>query len=142
LATPETIGFFFNGKDLSNWDGAPELWKVENGEIVGRTATGLKHNEFLKSQLVFSDFRLVCQVKLTPNSANSGIQFRSEPHGEFEMKGCQADVGAGWWGRLYEEKGRALLWKKTGEEFVKTNDWNTYEILAVGSKIRTALNGH
>ena len=58
------------------------------------------------------------------------------------MKGCQADMGAGWWGKLYEENGRALISKKSGEAFVKTNDWNTYEILAVGGKIRTAINGH
>ena len=76
-----------------------------------------------------------------PNSANSGVQFRSEPFGEYEMKGCQADIGEGWWGKLYEENGRALLTKPPGDNFVKTNDWNTYEILAVGGKIRTALNG-
>ncbi len=141
VATPETVALFFNGKDLANWDGDPELWRVENGEIVGQTATGLKHNEFLKSQFVLSDFRLICQVKLTPNSANSGIQFRSEPFGEYEMKGCQADIGEGWWGKLYDENGRAVLSPKPGDPFVKTNDWNTYEILAVGGKIRTALNG-
>jgi putative heme-binding domain-containing protein len=141
LGTSETVGFFFNGKDLSNWDGDSELWKVENGEIVGKTGAGLKHNEFLKSQMVLGDFRLVCKMKLTPNSANSGIQFRSEPFGEYEMKGCQADAGAGWWGKLYEENGRALLWNNSGEPFVRTNDWNTYEIVAVGGKIRTALNG-
>jgi len=27
----------FKGKDLNGWDGNPELWKVENGEIVGTT---------------------------------------------------------------------------------------------------------
>jgi len=142
IATPETVALFFNGKDLANWDGDTELWRVENGEIVGKTATGLKHNEFLKSQFVLGDFRLVCQVKLTPNTENSGIQFRSEPFGEYEMKGCQADIGRGWWGKLYEENGRALLSKPNGDAFVKTNDWNTYEILAVGGKIRTALNGN
>lgn len=142
LATPDNIALFFNGKDLSFWDGEPTLWKVENGEIVGKTATGLKHNEFLKSQFLLEDFRLVCKVKLIPNSANSGIQFRSEPFGEFEMKGCQADIGAGWWGKLYEENGRALLWKKPGDMHIKPEEWNTYEILAVGSKIRTALNGN
>src|SRR5204863_5626916 len=93
LATPETVALFFNGKDLANWDGDMDLWHVENGEIVGKTATGLKHNEFLKSQFVLSDFRLVCKVKLTPNTANSGVQFRSEPFGEYEMRGCQADIG-------------------------------------------------
>jgi len=141
LATPETIAFFFNGKDLSNWDGDTELWKVENGEIVGKTTTGLKHNEFLKSQLVLGDFRLVCKVKLTPNLENSGIQFRSEPHGEYEMKGLQADMGKGWWGKLYEENGRALLWNKPGDGHVNLEEWNTYEIVAVGSRVRTAING-
>jgi putative heme-binding domain-containing protein len=141
LGTAETAAFFFSGKDLANWDGDPELWKVENGEIIGKTDAGLKHNEFLKSQMVLGDFRFVCKMKLTPNSANSGIQFRSEPFGEYEMKGCQADAGAGWWGKLYEENGRTLLWNKSGEAFVRTNDWNTYEIVAVGSKIRTAING-
>jgi len=140
-ATTDTLSLFFNGKDLANWDGNPEVWRVENGEIVGESKTGLKHNEFLKSQFVLTDFRLVFQMKLTPNNANSGVQFRSEPFEAYEMKGCQADAGAGWWGKLYEENGRALLWDKSGDAYVKTNDWNTYEIVAVGSKIRTAING-
>jgi hypothetical protein len=140
-AAPDNIALFFNGKDLAFWDGDPALWKVENGEIVGRTATGLQHNAFLKSHFLLEDFRLICKVKLLPNSANSGIQFRSEPFGQHEMKGYQADIGAGWWGKLYEENGRKLLWKKSGEPFVKPEDWNTYEILAVGSRIRTAING-
>jgi putative heme-binding domain-containing protein len=131
----------FNGKDLANWEGEMSLWSVENGEIVGRTTTGLKHNEFLKTKASFEDFRLVVKIKLTPNKENSGIQFHSEPAGQYEMKGPQADVGAGWWGKLYEENGRALLWDKSGDACVKPDDWNTYEIVAVGSKVRTAING-
>jgi putative membrane-bound dehydrogenase-like protein len=142
LATAETAAQFFNGKDLTGWDGDESLWKVEGGEIVGRTATGLKHNEFLKNQLMLEDFRLVLKVKLVPNKANSGVQFRSERFGQYEMKGPQADVGVGWWGKLYEENGRAILSNKTGEAYVKEDDWNTYEIVAVGSRIRTAINGH
>ena len=84
--------------------------------------------------------------KLTPPGGNSGIQFRSVPHGGSEAKGCQADIGAGWWGRLYEESARGLLFPKKGaafdgDKFIKKEDWNTYEILAVGAKIRTAVNG-
>jgi hypothetical protein len=101
----------------------------------------LKHNEFLKSKASFEDFRLVVKIKLTPNKENSGIQFHSEPFGQYEMKGLQADAGAGWWGKLYEENGRALLWDKSGESCVKADDWNTYEIVAVGNKVRTAING-
>ena len=37
LATAENAKDFFNGKDLTGWDGDPKLWTVENGEIVGKT---------------------------------------------------------------------------------------------------------
>ena len=140
-ATPETIDLFFNGKDLSNWDGEADLWKVDRGELVGRSQVGLKQNEFLKSQMVFGDFRLVCKVKLTPNKENSGIQFRSEVLPNGEVKGYQADVGAGWWGKLYEEHGRGLLSDRSGEASVRIEDWNLYEIVAVGGRILTAING-
>ncbi len=141
VATPDTAALFFNGKDLANWNGNFDVWRVENGEIVGSTKTGLKQNDFLKSDFVLDDFRLVFKVKLTPNNANSGVQFRSEPFQGHEMRGPQADIGAGWWGKLYEESARGLLWDKPGDAFVHANDWNIYEILAVGGKIRTAING-
>ena len=79
LATAENAKDFFNGKDLTGWDGDPKLWKVENGEIVGKTTTGLKQNKFLESDLAVENFKLSLKVKLTPNTGNSGIQFRSEP---------------------------------------------------------------
>jgi hypothetical protein len=92
----------FNGKDLSGWYGDMEVWKVENGEIVGKSEKGLKQNNFLKSRFEAGDFRLTLEIKLVPNSANSGVQFRSIPWQGHEMKGYQADVGQGWWGKLYE----------------------------------------
>ena len=87
------------------------------------------------------DFRLTVKVKLVNNEGNSGIQFRSEALPDGEMKGYQADVGPGWWGKLYEENGRALLWDKSGEAHVKKGEWNEYEVVAKGSKITTKING-
>jgi hypothetical protein len=78
---------------------------------------------------------------LTPNTENSGIQFRSEILPDGDVKGYQADIGKGWWGKLYEEHGRAILWDKSGEEHVKAGEWNEYVIEAVGSRIRTYING-
>lgn len=141
LATPENAPGLFNGRDLSGWEGNPTLWKVENEEIVGFT-NGLGRNEFLRSEMVAEDFRLTLKVKLKNNEGNSGIQFRSAPLPHDEVKGYQADVGPGWWGKLYEENGRALLWDKSGEKYVKLNDWNVYEIVAQGPKIRTYINGN
>ena len=134
----------FNGKDLDGWWGDTSLWHVENGELVGKTDTGIKQNEFLKSKKSYGDFRLVVKMKLVPNKANSGIQFHSEPFHGNEMSGPQADAGKGYWGSLYGENfgNKTLCKNMAGEEVVKQEDWNVYEIVAVGSKIRMAMNGH
>ena len=139
LATADTVASFFNGKTLDGWLGNPDLWSVENGEIVGRSS-GLKRNEFLISQMLVGDFSLSFEVKLTPDSENSGVQFRSQPLPGGEVKGYQADIGKGWWGKLYEEHGRALLWDKPGDAHVRPGDWNSYRIEARGSRIRTFIN--
>jgi len=140
LATADNAKDFFNGKDLTGWDGDAKLWKVENGEIVGRSP-GIKHNEFLKSHIAAGDFRLTLKVKLTPNSGNSGVQFRTEALAGGDVKGPQADIGEGYWGKLYEENGRGMLSDKSGEAHIKPGEWNDYEIVAAGSKVRTFLNG-
>ena len=139
LATVANAPEFFNGKNLSYWQGNDKLWTVEGNEIVGKT-TGLAKNEFLVSDFSVGDFHLKLEVKLMANAGNSGIQFRSQQTDE-GMRGYQADVGAGWWGKLYEEEGRALLWAKSGEAHVKNGEWNLYEVRAQGSKIQTWING-
>ena len=141
LANADNAKEFFNGKDLTGWDGEKDLWKVDGGEIVGKSP-GLKKNTFLKSQLAVENFRLSLKVKLTPDAGNSGIQFRSVPLPDGEMKGPQADVGAGWWGKLYEESGRGLLAKEGGEKFVKPGEWNDYVVEAVGGKVKIWINGN
>jgi putative membrane-bound dehydrogenase-like protein len=140
LGTTDTAKEFFNGKDLTGWIGDPKLWSVENGEIVGKSP-GIKHNQFLVSDLTATDFKLWLKIKLVPNEGNSGIQFRSEPLPDGEMRGPQADVGAGWWGKLYEESARGVLSNNGGEKFVKKNDWNEYVVEAAGSHVRTWING-
>jgi putative membrane-bound dehydrogenase-like protein len=140
LATPENAKDFFNGKDLTGWDADPKLWSVVDGEIVGKSP-GIKKNDFMKSQLTATDFRLTLKLKLVPNKENSGVQFRSEALPDGEMRGPQADVGEGWWGKLYEESARGLIWKESGEKHVKVDDWNEYVIEAIGSKVKTWING-
>ena len=138
-ATADSAATLFNGKDLAGWSGDDDLWSVENGELVGKTS-GLKHNEWIVNEQEFGDFKLTVEVKLVNNEGNSGIQFRSQAR-DHEVDGYQADIGAGWWGKLYEEHGRALLWDKSGEAHIKPGEWNTYEIRAVGDHVQTWLNG-
>jgi putative heme-binding domain-containing protein len=141
LANADNAKEFFNGKDLTGWTGDMKLWSVENGEIVGRSP-GIKHNTFLVSDLTAGDFKLSLKIKLVPDAGNSGVQFHSEPLPDGEMHGLQADAGAGWWGKLYDESGRGLIAKEGGEKYVKKGDWNEYVIEAKGSQVRTWLNGH
>ncbi|MFM1873073.1 MAG: hypothetical protein RL398_2495, partial [Planctomycetota bacterium] len=139
-ASPENVGSFFDGETLFGWNADPAIWSVEDGEIVGRSERGLPRNAFAVSELRLGDFRLVFEVKLSPDEANSGVQFRSQPLPDGEMKGYQADIGKGWWGLLYEESGRAVL-QKPAAAAEKPGEWNTYEILAVGDRIQLAING-
>lgn len=138
-ATNDNASTIFNGKDLSGWSGTDGLWSVENGELVGRT-NGLKRNEWIVSELSVENFHLTLEVKLVNNEGNSGIQFRSHSK-DGEVSGYQADIGQGWWGKLYEEHGRAVLWDKSGEQHLKAGEWNTYEVIANKHHIRTLLNG-
>jgi hypothetical protein len=135
----------FNGRNLNGWDGDPRLWKVENGEIVGKTdGIELSDNSFLITKRPYSNFILRAKIKL--RNHNSGIQFRSEALPNWVVRGYQADAAEGnWWGSIYEEKGkRGVLvngWKGKGETVVKANDWNQYEILCDGDHIQLKLNG-
>jgi putative heme-binding domain-containing protein len=140
LAALPTTEALFNGSDLVGWSGDPEVWLVEDGAIVGRTA-GLDHNAFLTSEFELGDFRLSCEVRLLNDAGNSGVQFRSRLLDGGEVAGYQADVGPGWWGKLYEEHGRALLWDDSAEDAVRKGEWNEYVIEARGSTIRTWING-
>jgi uncharacterized sulfatase len=134
---------FFNGNDLSGWSGNDGYWSVQDGAIVGHADKEVPQNEFIWSDVEVGDFHLSVDVKLTPDNRNAGIQFRSKPvndHGQ--ALGYQADVGLGVWGKLYHEHGRGKLdWNDRAKAVIKQGDWNRYEILAVGDRIWTAING-
>jgi hypothetical protein len=140
-ATKDNAARIFDGRTLAGWKGDPAVWRVEDGALVGETA-GLARNEFLVGELEHGDFRLVLEVRLEKDAGNSGIQFRSLPLESGEMRGYQADVGPGWWGALYEEEGRGLLSPAAPVDGrLKPGEWNTYEVVAVGHRVLTALNG-
>src|SRR5436190_13545421 len=97
---------FFNGKDLTGWEGLIEqFWSVKDKAIVGATPKeGLKFNTFLCSKKKYKDFELQFAVKMT-KSGNSGVQIRSHIHNPktFAVTGPQCDMGGPYWGSLYGE---------------------------------------
>ena len=135
----------FNGKDLAGWEGDKKLWIVEDGMLIGRSP-GIRHNDFLATTKEYGDFVLRFQIRLKPNNANSGVQFRSKrvPNSH-EVSGYQADVGGAWWGKLYDEarRGKVLAGPKpeTIKKALKPDDWNDYEVKAVGPHVWLKING-
>ena len=132
----------FNGKDLSGWQGNPELWSVQDGAITGVTKANpkLTHNTFLVwTDGVVDDFELRLSYRIV--NGNSGIQYRSKvaEQGKFGpiVGGYQADFEAGktYSGILYEERGRGILAERGQKTVLKADpaDPNKLKIEVVGS---------
>lgn len=118
LPADSTKGFvaIFDGKTLTNWDGDPAFWRVENGAIVAESTPGkpVAVNTFLVWRGgTTGDFEFKVDYRMTPN-ANSGVQYRStivSSVGRWSMRGYQADLdGANrYTGQIYEERARGFI---------------------------------
>lgn len=154
----------FDGKTLDGWDGNPKFWSVQEGAITGKTTpeNPTKGNTFIiwrKKEV--SNFELRLKYKIV--GGNSGIQYRSQDHGNWVAGGYQADIDSKdtYSGINYDERGRGILalrgemvvWnpKKTvlgslGDSkeinsVIKKEDWNDYTIIAHGSQLIHIING-
>ena len=138
---------FFNGKDLTGWEGLTDFWRVDNGTLIGSTMpNGLKFNTFLCSKKKYTDFELKFQVRLTGGGANSGVQIRSKIFDDkkFAVAGPQCDMGQQYWGSLYGEHFGGMM-KAADPNLVKRvlkkDDFNDYYIKCVGKHVTIKLNG-
>jgi mono/diheme cytochrome c family protein/glucose/arabinose dehydrogenase len=140
----------FDGKTLDGWEGeTTKTWRVRDGAIVGGSLEGNPDNQFLATQKAYQNFLLRVEYKLvgTEGFINGGVQFRSQrvKNPPNEMRGYQADIGAGYSGSLYDESRRNKVLihadKALIEKLEKPGDWNTYEVRCEGPRIRLTLNG-
>jgi hypothetical protein len=141
----------FDGRTLEGWEGNREIFRVQDGAIVGGTLKQkIDHNWFLCTTKEYGDFELRLKCKLIGEGANAGIQFRTKriPN-HYEVSGYQADMGQQWWGKLYDEsrRRRVLAGPESEAEqaklaaVLKPNDWNEYVIRCQGPRIQIWLNG-
>ena len=159
----------FDGKSLDGWRGDTEVWRVENGAIVGETTADktIKQNTFLVwDEGELDDFVLRLKFRISGTGrANSGIQVRSSQAENGAMAGYQADIDRSgtYIGIVYDERtGRGILaqrgqkstfaedGKKSTEAIGKADellthinmdDWNEYVVTGKGNKITTQING-
>ena len=141
----------FDGKTLKGWEGdTANTWRVEEGAITGGSLTEMvTHNQFIKTEGVYSNYVLSLKFKLTGNEGfiNGGVQFHSLriSNPDFEMIGYQADIGDGFWASLYDESRRnkllAIADSAKVERLLRRNEWNDYEVRTQGRRIQIFLNG-
>jgi hypothetical protein len=138
---------FFNGKDLTGWEGLTTFWTVKDGAIVGTCLPkALKFNTFLCTKKKYGDFELQCQIRLKNGAGNSGIQIRSEIFDKagFRVKGPQADVGANYWGSLYGEEFGGMMKAAPADQVnkvLKKDGFNDYYVKCVGKHVTIRVNG-
>ena len=139
----------FDGKSLKGWSVQEKeawMWKVRDGAIVGGSIDKkVPHNTFITTEKRYKDFELTLQVKVEGKKPNAGIQIRSERiKDHHEMIGYQADVGPGWWGKLYDESRRRKVmgdWVSKEAAKAAKEGWNDYRIRCEGKRIRLWING-
>ena len=129
-----------------NWVGRSDIWKIENGAVVGETKEDPKYNTFFVSKKKYSDFELSFKVQLRGGVGNSGVQIRSTLRDDkkFVVAGPQVDVGKGYWGSLYGEGVGGMMKQAPADkikEAVKPTEFNEFHIVAKGTHFTIKING-
>jgi putative heme-binding domain-containing protein len=117
-ATADNVRDFFNGKDLTGWDGEPGRWRVDNGEIIGK-GVGRDKTSTLRSQMTAGDFRLSLKVKRMSQDGKTTLCIRAQVLPDGSIKGVPVVL-----------RGAAAH-----------PEWDEVEIVARGSRVQTSING-
>lgn len=141
----------FDGKTLKGFKqlNGKAKYEVRNGVIVGTTVADTP-NSFLATEKDYGDFILELDL-MVDNSMNSGVQFRSlskADYKDYRVHGYQVEVdpsARAWSGGIYDEARRDWLYipdfNPEGKKAFKKDQWNKYRVEAIGSTIRTWING-
>jgi hypothetical protein len=166
--TAKQSGFksIFNGKDLTDWDGDPKYWTVEDGALTGTTDGTLRANSFIVWRGgTVKNFEMRVKVKIT-QGGNSGLQYRSVPFpsaGPYVLTGYQCDIvttNDEYDGMLYDERGRRILAQSGTRVVIDPNnekwivgsvgpikrfpagEWHEYRVLVRGNHHQHFIDGH
>lgn len=141
----------FNGKDFTGWrvlNGKAE-YTIQDGIIVGHSKLKTP-NTFLATDKLYSNFILELEFKVD-KGLNSGVQFRSNSFQEYNngrVHGYQYEIDPSpraWSGGIYDEGRRGWIYPMdrnlASKTAFKAGEWNKLRIEAIGTSLRTWLNG-
>jgi len=141
----------FNGKTLDGWAqlNGTAPYTVADGAIVGTTVVK-SPNSFLGTKEEFGDFILEFEAKLDA-AMNSGVQIRGISSPDIQngrVRGYQIEIDPtdrAWTGGLYDEARTGWMHPVYGPDAArkafKMGEWNRFRVEAVGTSIRSWVNG-
>lgn len=138
----------FNGKDLTGWQGHKDKYfSVKEGVIVAKNTAenAPKVSTYLLTDKKYRNFRLVFEGKLVESKMHSGIaQWGKKFEKDSETHSYQGHLvmfPSGW--GFYDLYRRMGIYGDDGRARKADNvgGWNKMEILAIGARIRLAVNG-
>lgn len=151
LPDDETWTPLFNGEDLNNWvkRNGEATYHIEGEMIVG-TSTINTPNTFLCTKETYQDFILEYEF-MVDHRLNSGVQIRSESYDAYRdgrVHGYQVEIDPSdraWTGGIYDEARRGWLYSlarnQPARAAFKQGQWNHIRVEAIGTTIRTWING-
>lgn len=141
----------FDGQSLEGWEqrGGQAKYFAQDGMIVGESVLNTP-NSFLCTKTTYSNFVLELEF-LVDDRMNSGVQIRSISVPEYKegrVHGYQVEIDPSeraWTAGIYDEARRGWLYdlrqNEAARNAFKHGEWNKLHIEAIGSSIRTWLNG-
>jgi hypothetical protein len=136
---------------LAGWraTGGKATYAFENGEVIGRAEPG-KTNSWLVSEAQYGDFIIEFDAKTDP-TLNSGMMIRGQSRPDYRdgvVFGYQAEIDPSsrrWSAGLYDEQRRQWLYtlgrNEAARQTFRSGDWNHYRVEAIGTRLRTWING-
>jgi hypothetical protein len=143
--------FIFDGQTFDGWENdLSGTFRIKDCAMVGGSLVqALPAARYLCTMRSYTNFILRLEFKVAglDGLINSGVQFRSQRvSGSQAVSGYQADLGAGYWGNLYDQSRRNTTLAAANQAAVsavfKPNDWNSLVIRAEGLRIRIWINDY
>jgi type 1 glutamine amidotransferase len=143
----------FNGRDFEGWEGHTgadpnkKYFTIQDGVIIAKNSAenAPTVSTYLLTKKPYRNFRLLVEGKLVQSQMHSGVAIWGRKHetgGETHSYQGHLVMFPTHWGfwdlyrrnSIYQDDGRAKKADNVG-------GWNRMEILAIGSRIRLAVNG-
>jgi len=141
----------FNGKNFDGWEikqGKADFEILDNG-VIQATSILNSPSTYMGTINHYDDFIFEYEIFASPG-LNSGVQFRSLNSKKGDVFGYQCELDKdefrSWTGGIYDQSRRGLFLypltrNEKGKNAFKNGVWNKVRIEAVGTSIRTWVNG-